>query len=620
MGKRGGRRTLTLAAMAVVVIGLWVLASTGAQAVPPQSVTEITGKVRHTHGDDFADDREVDQQNTIETPSGPVRVVLPDGEELNPGAQARLRGHFDGSTFVVAAGGVAAGGIKQHADASTSSTEATVTATANKTVAVLMLNFSNDTSQPWTASTVRGVVFDNANSVNAYYQDTSNGQLTMSGDVFGWYTIAADNSGCAYTTWGNQARTAAINAGVNLSAYQYVVYAFPYTSSCGWAGLAYLPGTNSYINGSMNLRVVAHELGHNYTVHHASAESCTSNGVRVTLSSTCTSSEYGDPFTVMGSASTRMHHNWHRAQLGFTDAGQTITTSGDYQLVPADATTGARLLRIARSDGTYYQLEFRQPTGIFDNFSASDPAVTGVTIRIAPAPNVIVQSQLLDTTPQTTSFNDAPLAVGQTFTDPFTGMQITTKSVSAAGAVVGVSFVPDGQAPTTPGSLTATPTSASSIALAWSASTDNVGVTGYRIVRNGTTLTTTTGTSFTDTGLQAATLYSYQVIARDAAGNESSPASASATTSTADTTPPSAPSNLKATVAKSGVTFTWTGSTDNTGVAGYRLRRNGVVVKTVTGTSTTDKPRGKGTYTYTVVAYDAAGNTSAASNSVNVTI
>jgi chitodextrinase len=68
-------------------------------------------------------------------------------------------------------------------------------------------------------------------------------------------------------------------------------------------------------------------------------------------------------------------------------------------------------------------------------------------------------------------------------------------------------------------------------------------------------------------------------------------------------------------VAKSGVSLSWTGSTDNVGVAGYRLLRNGVVVKTVTGTSTTDKPR-RGTYTYTVVAYDAAGNTSAASNSV----
>ena len=108
-----------------------------------------------------------------------------------------------------------------------------MSAAATKTIAVIMLNFSNDTSQPWTASTVRGVVFDNPDSVNQYYQDTSNGQLTLSGDVFGWYTIPSDNSGCAYGTWGSQAYTAATNAGVNLSSYQYVVYAFPSASSCG---------------------------------------------------------------------------------------------------------------------------------------------------------------------------------------------------------------------------------------------------------------------------------------------------------------------------------------------------------------------------------------------------
>ena len=116
-------------------------------------------------------------------------------------------------------------------------------------------------------------------------------------------------------------------------------------------------------------------------------------------------------------------------------------------------------------------------------------------------------------------FNDAPLAVGRNFVDPSTGMQITTKSISAAGATVGVSFAPDGQAPSTPGGLTATPTSATTIGLSWSASTDNVGVAGYRILRNGTPVTTTASTSFSDTGLQPSTTYTYQVIATDAAGN-----------------------------------------------------------------------------------------------------
>src|SRR6266513_1600977 len=101
---------------------------------------------------------------------------------------------------------------------------------------------------------------------------------------------------------------------------------------------------------------------------------------------------------------------------------------------------------------------------------------------------------------------------------------------------------PDTTAPSAPTTLTATAASASQINLAWSASTDNVGVTGYRVERcQGAGCTTfaqvsaPTATSFNDTGLAAGTSYSYQVRATDAAGNLSAYSSvASATTSGAD--------------------------------------------------------------------------------------
>jgi cellulose 1,4-beta-cellobiosidase len=66
--------------------------------------------------------------------------------------------------------------------------------------------------------------------------------------------------------------------------------------------------------------------------------------------------------------------------------------------------------------------------------------------------------------------------------------------------------------------------------LSWTASTDNVGVTGYIVRRNGAQIATPAATSFADTGLSAATTYTYTVAARDAAGNVSSAASASVTT------------------------------------------------------------------------------------------
>jgi chitodextrinase len=79
----------------------------------------------------------------------------------------------------------------------------------------------------------------------------------------------------------------------------------------------------------------------------------------------------------------------------------------------------------------------------------------------------------------------------------------------------------DTTAPSTPDNLQATAVSASQIDLSWNASTDDVGVTGYRIYRDGTLITTTANTTYQDTGLSASTTYTYTVSAFDAAGNES---------------------------------------------------------------------------------------------------
>lgn len=541
----------------------------------------------------------------IRTASGLVPLKQGASAAVQALAGQNVRAHGKrGSTVFDASGGVQPAG---------GTTTAAVGGT--KSVAVLLFNFANDSRQPWTTSHVRGVVFDNAGSVNAYYQDVSYGQLSLTGDVFGWYTIDATNEGCAYSTWASQARTKATAAGVALSNYQYVVYAFPQTSSCGWAGLAYLPGTGSWINGAMSLRVVGHELGHNFGVHHASTLSCTAGGVRSTFGSSCSQSEYGDPFTIMGSASTRHHVNWHRSQLGWAGDVQTITATGSYTLAAAPMSGTPRLLRVARGDGTYLNLELRKPWGTFDSFSTSDPAVNGVTIRIAPNTTSIVQSKLVDANPSTTSFSDAALGVGQSVTDPLTGVSITTVSVGSSSAVVSVQFVPDSQAPSAPGALSAT-VGTTSVLLGWAAATDNVGVAGYRVYRNGTQVGTTASTSYTDPGLQPSTSYAYEVRAYDTSGNLGPASSRMVTTLALDTEPPTAPANLKATVQKGRkVALTWSASTDNVGVAGYDVYRNGTKVASAGGTSYTDRP-GRGTFTYTVRARDAAGNVSGDSNTV----
>ncbi|MEU0572513.1 glycosyl hydrolase family 18 protein [Nonomuraea sp. NPDC005983] len=183
----------------------------------------------------------------------------------------------------------------------------------------------------------------------------------------------------------------------------------------------------------------------------------------------------------------------------------------------------------------------------------------------------------------------------------------------------------DTTAPSVPGNLRSTGVTSSSVSLAWNASTDNVGVTGYDVFRGGTLVTTVTGTSYTDSGLSASTSYTYAVRARDAAGNVSGNSnSVTATTSGGgggDTTAPSVPGNLRSTgVTSSSVSLAWNASTDNVGVTGYDVFRGGTLVTTVTGTSYTDSGLSASTsYTYAVRARDAAGNVSGNSGSVTAT-
>jgi len=184
----------------------------------------------------------------------------------------------------------------------------------------------------------------------------------------------------------------------------------------------------------------------------------------------------------------------------------------------------------------------------------------------------------------------------------------------------------DTQAPTAPANLTSTGKTSTSVSLSWSASSDNVGVTGYEVF-NGTALAATvTSTSATVSNLKANTTYTFTVKARDAAGNRSAASSAHSTTTPAteppDTQAPTAPSSLRSTgVSNNSVSLAWNGSTDNVAVTGYEVFVNGSTLSTtVTGTTATASGlNANTTYTFTVKARDAAGNRSTASNSISAT-
>ncbi|TMH89319.1 MAG: hypothetical protein E6H42_17405, partial [Betaproteobacteria bacterium] len=223
-----------------------------------------------------------------------------------------------------------------------------------------------------------------------------------------------------------------------------------------------------------------------------------------------------------------------------------------------------------------------------------------------------------------TSFQHTGLSAGTTYNyrvsaadavPNYSGWTATPVSVTTPAA-------PDTTAPSTPTGLLASAASSSQINLSWSASTDNVAVTGYRVYRAGTLLVTLGAvTAYQNTGLAASTSYSYTVQAIDAAGNASAQStSASATTQAAlDTTAPSVPGGLAAVATSSSrIKLSWSASNNNVGVTGYKVFRNGVQIATTSALSHVNTGLSPATtYSFTVAAFDAAGNSSAQSAPVS---
>src|SRR5262249_28213313 len=177
-----------------------------------------------------------------------------------------------------------------------------------------------------------------------------------------------------------------------------------------------------------------------------------------------------------------------------------------------------------------------------------------------------------------TTFNNTGLSTGTSYsyrvraTDVANNLSAYSNIASATPQAVA------SQPPTPPSNLTATAAGSSQINLAWTASTDNVGLHGYSIERCVTASCTftvivpyITSTVYFDPGLNPGTGYSYRVQASDSAGNLSAYSNvASATTTAVDTQAPTAPSNLTATPASSSqINLTWTASTDNVAVTNY---------------------------------------------------
>ncbi|GAA1258088.1 discoidin domain-containing protein [Kitasatospora nipponensis] len=318
--------------------------------------------------------------------------------------------------------------------------------------------------------------------------------------------------------------------------------------------------------------------------------------------------------------------------------GKSMSASGSSQnYLPANAADGDRNSYWESTDNAL-------PQWLQVDLGAS-LALTQVVLRTPTASGWGARTQTLSIQGSTdgTAFSDLVASASYSF-DPATGssvsipfaaaterylrVRITANSAWPAGQLSALEVygpaAGDTQPPSAPANLALTEPQSGQVRLTWSAATDNVAVTGYDLYADGALLTSlpAAALSYTDTRPAGATV-SYFVRAHDAAGNQS--ANSDTVTRTGqggDTTAPTAPTALTLTQPQSGqIRLTWGAATDNVAVTGYDVLRGGVQIASVGATTlgyTDSQPDGT-TVSYTVKAHDAAGNESAASNTVTRT-
>ncbi len=246
---------------------------------------------------------------------------------------------------------------------------------------------------------------------------------------------------------------------------------------------------------------------------------------------------------------------------------------------------------------------------------------TAATDNVAVAAYEIFRNGVSLGTTATTTLVVGGLTLGTTHSMKVRARD-TSGNWSAQSPALSVTTSADGTPPTVPDGLAAVDVTLSGFTLTWSASTDDVAVTAYEVFKSGTSLGTTAIAAMSVTGLTPNTAYAMTVRARDAAGNWSAPSAPRALSTATDTTAPSTPIDLAARqLAPGGFTLDWSAATDDIAVTGYEVFVNGVAQGITSGTTLTlsGLPPAP-TYVITLRARDAAGNWSAASQPLNVTV
>lgn len=405
---------------------------------------EMRGELSAYYEDDFARKLHFERDFLLQEGGGRIQLHFAGPPPALPtGSQIRVRGLLLENRMA----------IPTHPTSLEILSEALPGHTVKRT-AVIMLNFLDDSSQPFGAQQLRELLFSGEKSLRSYYLESSFGQVEYAGkggptgEIFGPYPIPYKSSPCRWEEWADSADSAAMKSGASFRGYDNYIYVFPSAASCKGRAYGQQNGGRSWAGGLQGLYFYAHELGHNLGAYHADGLNCYYQGKRAAIGDNCTVLPYADQFDIMGYSPEIRHTNSHnKGYLNWFSESQVLiaNSSGNYTLWPQESPSiGPASIRIPRaydSQGRvrqYLQLEYRRPYG-FDDFGEASPAVNGILLRIAPA--LSGPTYLLDATPATPNFLDAALAPGRAFADwPASGAVVRVLRTGERNATVEITF------------------------------------------------------------------------------------------------------------------------------------------------------------------------------------
>ncbi len=287
-----------------------------------------------------------------------------------------------------------------------------------KTVLYVRVDFSDLAGDPVSLATAQSAI---DTTTNQFYQSNSYGKTSLSTTVTPTLrlprTQAEYKVNEQYLLLRSDALLAARDAGFEPNLYSFDVIAFAPTYP-GWAGRGYVGSKGTWLNGNFSLRVTAHELGHNYGVFHANYW----NSTGLTVIGPGTSTEYGNPYDVMGGGGGQGNHfnAWFKKRFDWVLPGEiaNVTTSGTYRIQELEKpiTAGLHTARVTRDAAKDYWVEYRPAIN-------TPHTKDGVSINWGYAGNTA--SNLLDLTPGDGSRNNSTLIIGRTFSDSLAGLHFT---------------------------------------------------------------------------------------------------------------------------------------------------------------------------------------------------